>query len=942
MRSGTCVSSQQTLTPEAASVLKHSLSLAARRGHSHVTPLHVASTLLSSKPSTLSLFRRACLKSHPPHPLQSRALELCFNVALNRLPTSSPPLLHSPSLSNALIAALKRAQAHQRRGTSLDHHHHHQQQQLQHPLLAIKVELQHLVISILDDPSVSRVMREAGFSSTAVKNNIEEYNNNGSIITNTQTTTPLFFFPGSASASASGNASKFVFEVFLGMRKRKNVVLVGDSNERLVLEVMNKFKMGEVPQEMKGVKFVEFVPYNNNNNTNVSEFLRRKLGEIYDSGNLGGVVLYVGDLKWIVERGSSSSNYEVDSLIGEIERLLVEGFHYNDHNNINNKIKIWVMGVATYQIYMRCQMRLPSLETQWDLHALPLPSSGLALTLHSSSVYDSSRLSFFSQSMETKPFITKEEHENLNCCEECTSNFHNELHHLKSFHSKQVPSWLQSHTKEELVELKRKWNKLCSSLHRDGAVQTQSLMGKSFSYSPSYPWWPKSNISFTDHHHHHQTSKPLHNFVPRFRRQQSCTTIEFDFGNTKTEEEQSRELSLNSLKNMVGKEVKITLALGNSLFCDSSAESMEMESERKIERGEILKVLEENVPWQSELIPCIAEAVISMKKDEKLIQWVLMEGNDFIGKRKMGLVIAELLFGSVDFLLDLNVKSEEMGISKCEMLEKALKLNRELVVFVEDVEMVDSQLMKFLENGFQSGKFEEMKEESIKKVIFILTKDDSSGKMMNRGSSSSSSSVIEMTLKIEEPKSDHKRKAEWEFENKSKNRRINSSLDLNMEAEDEEEEEEDESGNGQIISPITSDLTGETKIPNGFVESISKRFVMNKKPKQESEIREELKGKMREAYKEKCKWDSRFRVEEGVIEGILEGFGSFSKRMFEKWVKEIFQTSLENGRYGGKGEGGIDIKLCLDHKHILEEEEEEEEDGYMGSCLPKKIKLSMD
>ncbi|KAE8651684.1 protein SMAX1-LIKE 4 [Cucumis sativus] len=944
----TCVSSQQTLTPEAASVLKHSLSLAARRGHSHVTPLHVASTLLSSKPSTLSLFRRACLKSHPPHPLQSRALELCFNVALNRLPTSSPPLLHSPSLSNALIAALKRAQAHQRRGSSLDHQH----QQQQHPLLTIKVELQHLVISILDDPSVSRVMREAGFSSTAVKNNIEEYSSNiitTSTATTQTTTTPLFFFPGSGSSSGSENASKFVFEVFLGMRKRKNVVLVGDSSEGVVLEVMRKFKMGEVPEEMKGVKFVEFVPYNNNNNSNVSEFLRRKLEENYDhtENNEGGVVVYVGDLKWIVERGSCS-NFGVDGLVGEIERLLLEGFHYNDRNNLNikKKIKIWVMGVASYQIYMRCQMRLPSLETQWDLHALPLPSSGLALALHSSSVYDS-RLSFFSQSMETKPFIIgKEEHQNLTCCEECTSNFQNELLHLKSFHSKQLPSWLQSPPKEELVELKRKWNKLCNTLHRDNSVQ--SLIGKSFSYSSSYPWWPKSNISFTDHHHH-QTSKPLQtsNFVPRFRRQQSCTTIEFDFGNAKTKQEQSGELSLNSLKNMDGKEVKITLALGNSLFSDSSAESMEMESERKSERGEILKVLEENVPWRSELIPCIAEAVISMKKDDKLIQWVLMEGNDFIGKRKMGIVIAELLFGSVDFLLDLNAKSEEMGISKCEMLEKALKLNKELVVLVEDVEMADSQLMKLLENAFHNGKFEDMKEETVQKVIFILTKDNSSDKMKNRdlwppqsSSSSSSSSVINMILKIEEPNSDHKRKAEWEFENKPKNQRINkqssmnNTLDLNIKAEDEEEEEEEEE-NGEISTPITSDLTGETTLPNGFMESIRNRFVMNKKAKQESGIREELVGKMREAYKEKCKWDSRFRVEEGVIERILEGFGSFSKRMFEKWVKEIFQTSLENGRYGGKGEGGIDIiNLCLDHKHILEE------DGYMGSCLPKKIQLS--
>ncbi|KAG0470694.1 hypothetical protein HPP92_016809 [Vanilla planifolia] len=116
---------QQALTAEAAAVLKHSLNLARRRGHAQVTPLHVAATLINSSSSASSILRRACARSSPHHPtslpLQCRALELCFNVALNRLPTSPLPssssLLHShPSLSNALVAALKRAQAHQRRG----------------------------------------------------------------------------------------------------------------------------------------------------------------------------------------------------------------------------------------------------------------------------------------------------------------------------------------------------------------------------------------------------------------------------------------------------------------------------------------------------------------------------------------------------------------------------------------------------------------------------------------------------------------------------------------------------------------------------------------------------------------------------------------------------------------------------------------------------------
>ena len=67
-----------------------------------------------------------CLKYHPltslgrqiANPsLHCRAFKLCFNTSLNRLPTNANPLFQNqPSFSNALVAALKRTQARQRRG----------------------------------------------------------------------------------------------------------------------------------------------------------------------------------------------------------------------------------------------------------------------------------------------------------------------------------------------------------------------------------------------------------------------------------------------------------------------------------------------------------------------------------------------------------------------------------------------------------------------------------------------------------------------------------------------------------------------------------------------------------------------------------------------------------------------------------------------------------
>ncbi|KAJ4903698.1 Double Clp-N motif-containing P-loop nucleoside triphosphate hydrolases superfamily protein [Raphanus sativus] len=160
MRSGVC-SIQQSLTHEAANMVKQAMALARRRGHAQVTPLHVASTMLSA---STGLLRTACLQSNT-HPLQCRALELCFNVSLNRLPTSTGSPMLVPCISNALVAAFKRAQAHLRRG-SLENQ--------QQPILAVKIEPEQLVVSILDDPGVSRVMREAGFSSPHVKSKVEQ------------------------------------------------------------------------------------------------------------------------------------------------------------------------------------------------------------------------------------------------------------------------------------------------------------------------------------------------------------------------------------------------------------------------------------------------------------------------------------------------------------------------------------------------------------------------------------------------------------------------------------------------------------------------------------------------------------------------------------------------------------------------------------------------
>lgn len=447
-----------------------------------VTPLHVAATLLSSR---TSLLRRACIKSHPGfstnyqfapsrlhhhhhnqnHPLQCRALELCFNVALNRLPTVPGPMFHGqPSLANALVAALKRAQAHQRRGCIEQQQQQQTQTQpqtQQTQLLAVKVELEQLVISILDDPSVSRVMREAGFNSTSVKNCVEDcsvssvfyggsvvgvfsspnspdqqqqHHNNINRFHHYQNPKDFNFInpnfplwqthflnqspdqnPLLISSSSSYHHHqqrlreidlKLVVDVLLRKKtKKKNPVIVGDSvsfTEGFVSELMAKLERGEIDQtgDLKQTHFVKFqfspmaskFTRREDVETNIKE-LRKKVVSLTTSGK--NVIIFAGDLKWTVKEITNNNNGGIneiassysplDHLVEEMGKLIAE---YNDDlEDVNDDCKIirkvWVMGTASFQTYMRCQMRQPSLETLWALHPVSVPSSAnLGLSLH--------------------------------------------------------------------------------------------------------------------------------------------------------------------------------------------------------------------------------------------------------------------------------------------------------------------------------------------------------------------------------------------------------------------------------------------------------------------------------------------------------------------------------------------------------------------------------
>lgn len=137
-------------------------------------------------------------------------------------------------------------------------------------------------------------------------------------------------------------------------------------------------------------------------------------------------------------------------------------------------------------------------------------------------------------------------------------------------------------------QLRRKYNKLCQSLHQ-GSQNPQNSSWNHYSYPFKKNIFPDSEtISFL---HASPKLNRSPSSLPRFRRQQSCH-IEFSFSNNQTEEP-----NLDSLKN---KEEKITLALGNSTYTKND---------------DLYSVFKENVPWQSTTFPLIIDAL----KDRKSV-----------------------------------------------------------------------------------------------------------------------------------------------------------------------------------------------------------------------------------------------------------------------------------------------------------------------------------
>lgn len=535
---------RQCLTEEAAKALDEAVSVAKRRNHAQTTSLHAVSALLSPSFSLLRESLTRCRSSAYSPRLQFRALELCVGVSLDRLP-SSKTAPHggegnddfAPPISNSLMAAIKRSQANQRRQPEMYHFNqlhvsnncstsnsiniNNNNNNINNnnsssnnnngniSISSIKVELKHFVLSILDDPIVSRVFGEAGFRSSEIKLSILQPPRWGP--SPSSRCPPLFLcnlmdFPGYFGEGGVGGGDencKRIGEVMV-KKKERNPLLVGvcakDALARFK-ECVWKQKNDGFPGGIHGLKLICL-------EKEIEEFVLEKCEN-------GGLDLKIKEVRSTVENSSVCGPGVVINL-GNLKVLVADDVENdNNHNNgdgntkqvvfkLSNLVqahgkKIWLIGFATnYETYSNFVGKFPTVEKDWDLHPLPITSSRSSFDgFNSKSSLMGSFVpfgGFFPTPSEFQPPLTAVRHP-FTRCSVCNEKYEQELGvilregpsvSLSDQHSAALPSWLQRSesdlskgedvvaqvkdvkkaSNEKIKHLQKKWDDYCRHVHQ--------------------------------------------------------------------------------------------------------------------------------------------------------------------------------------------------------------------------------------------------------------------------------------------------------------------------------------------------------------------------------------------------------------------------------------------------------------------------------------------
>ncbi|KFK24387.1 hypothetical protein AALP_AAs72209U000500 [Arabis alpina] len=762
---------RQCLTEETARALDDAVSVARRRSHAQTTSLHAVSGLLTM-PS--SILREVCISRaahNTPYSsrLQFRALELCVGVSLDRLPSSATNEDDvEPPVSNSLMAAIKRSQATQRRHPESYYQIHGGNQTTS----VLKVELKYFILSILDDPIVSRVFGEAGFRSTDIKLDVlhppvSRFSPSRCpplFLSNSDSGPLRFGFP--LNSDLDENCRR-IGEI-LGRKDKKNPVLVGICGGEALqtfTDSIHRGKLGFLPLEISGLSVVSI-------EKETSEVLLDELVRMVEqkcSKSKSGLVLNLGELKVLL----NSEGFLVTKL-SDLLKLYSE--------------KLWfIASVSSNETYLKLTERFPTIDKDWNLHLLPITSS-------SQGVYPKSSLmgsfvpfgGFFSSTSDFRvPFSNSMNH-TLPRCHLCNEKYEQEVAALAKTEtslsltddqcSDKLPSWLRNVEPEQdkgiiltkakddsnalasrISALKKKWDDICQRIHQTPAFPK-------LSFQPVRPQFPLQLVSSTQRKM--SIGSPTEQSVcistsessfldadkAQNLPQQPGLSVKISKPNH-TEDLTSR--TTNSPVSCVTTDLGLGTIYASKIQESSTPVSLDRRNFGVIKEKPLLatsryfkdfkslrELLSRKVGFQNEAVNAISEIICGYRDDESRRRshtapnatfsssvWLALLGPDKVGKKKVALALTEVFFSGqencicVDFQAQDGLDYRFRGKTVIDYIAGEVAKRPDSVVFIENVEKAEFPDQIRLSDAVRTGKLRDShgRESSMKNVIVVAT-----------------------------------------------------------------------------------------------------------------------------------------------------------------------------------------------------------------------------
>lgn len=357
----------------------------------------------------------------------------------------------------------------------------------------LKVELKHFILSILDDPIVSRVFGEAGFRSYDIKLALLQPPPPSSRIF-PRLTPPVFLCNLEPVRTGFDENCRRIVEV-ISKGSKRNPLLMGvyaKSALKSFIECVkmdNDSKGGVFPSEIAGLSVVSIekeigvLVREGGSERKVFE----EVGCLVEQCSGAGVVVCYGEVEVFVEGGGGGGGGGVGVVVSELTRLL------EVHGG-----KVWLVGVAgTSEVYSKFLRLFPTVDKDWDLHLLTMTSA----TPSMEGLYPKSSLmgsfvpfgGFFATPEIKNPLSCTTNASFMARCDTCNEKYEQEVADILKVgpatsvcgYSTSLP-WLQkvnvdsdrgldvAKTNEEntnlnakIFGLQKKWSDICQRLHQN-------------------------------------------------------------------------------------------------------------------------------------------------------------------------------------------------------------------------------------------------------------------------------------------------------------------------------------------------------------------------------------------------------------------------------------------------------------------------------------------